>query len=321
MSRSPADAPTPIGDDDAALIDRYLEMLAVERGAAANSLSAYRSDLMQAARLLGSRGLARARAEDFREVVTRWARLSAASQARKLSAVRGFYRFATEEALVGEDPSVELVRPRTQRPLPRLPERPRIEAMLRIARDRTAAGDARSLRDHAIVELLYGSGLRVSELITLPRSAIAPGRPYAIVRGKGGKERMVPLSATAVAAAQAWMATLPKAETRLFPGRAPGTHLTRMRVFQLVREIALAAGVDPAEVSPHVWRHAFATHLLEGGADLRAVQTLLGHADIATTEIYTHVERARLVKLVHDLHPLADGNPADAVAAKDAARD
>ena len=174
----------------------------------------------------------------------------------------------------------------------------------RLARD---PSDPRDLRLAALVELLYGSGLRASELMALPRNALAPDRPYLIVAGKGGRERLVPISDRARAAVARWRDHVPAEQRWLFPSGK--RHLTRIRLYQLLRALAAEAGIPPDRVSPHVLRHAFATHLLEGGADLRAVQAMLGHADIATTEIYTHVDSRRLVALVNSRHPLVDGKP------------
>ena len=176
-----------------------------------------------------------------------------------------------------------------------------------IERRKREEGDAASLRIAALVELLYGSGLRATELVSLPRNAVSPDRPYLILRGKGDKERLVPISDRARAAVAEWAALVPKDALWLFPSGKK--HLSRVRLYQLVKALAAAAGVPPDRVSPHVLRHAFATHLLEGGADLRALQLLLGHADIATTQIYTHVDSRRLIELVNSRHPLVDAKP------------
>ncbi len=300
-----ADAPA-ILDADRALIDRFTEMLAVDRGAARNTLLAYARDLEQAAAVLRPRGgLAGASPTALRDLSSAWAGLKASSLSRKLSAVRGFYRFCEEEGLRADDPASALARPSPRRPLPRIlshDDIARLFATIEDAANAPGAGD-RAVRLLALVELLYGSGLRASELVGLPRNAFSPDRPYLIVSGKGGKERLVPVSARARSALQRWLGRVPKSSLWAFPvGRRA---MSRVRLFQLVREAAAAAGIDPARVSPHVLRHAFATHLLEGGADLRALQTMLGHADIATTEIYTHVDSARLVELVNRRHPLA----------------
>lgn len=295
-----------ITDSDRALIDRFAEMLAVDRGAARNTLIAYRRDLEQAAEVLHqSGGLATATTADLQQLIGQWQALTASSLSRKLSAIKGFYRFCEEEGLRGDDPASGLARPSLKRPLPRIlshDDIARLFAHVEAAASAEGASDA-PVRLLALLELLYGSGLRASELAGLPRRAFSPDRPYLIVRGKGDKERLVPLSDRARAALQRWLARVPADSIWAFP--VGSNAMSRIRLFQLVREAAAVAGIDPARISPHVLRHAFATHLLEGGADLRALQTLLGHADIATTEIYTHVDSRRLVELVNRRHPLA----------------
>lgn len=293
-------------DADAALIDRYLDMLAADRGAAKNTLAAYARDLTQASvALAATGGLAQADAASLAMLIGGWDSLAASTLARKMSAVTGFFRFCAEDGLRADDPSQALARPRSRRPLPRVLGHTDIGALFALL-EAEAEGDdapAAALRLLALVELLYGSGLRASELVTLPRRAYAPDRPFLIVRGKGDKERLVPLSDRSRAALARWTVHLPAGTLWLFPvGAKP---LSRVRLFQLLRAAAARAGIAPERVSPHVLRHAFATHLLEGGADLRALQTLLGHADIATTEIYTHVDSRRLVELVNARHPLA----------------
>jgi integrase/recombinase XerD len=175
--------------------------------------------------------------------------------------------------------------------------------MFEAAEDRAASGEPAAVRNLALLELLYGSGLRASELVGLPRAAIRPGQAFLMVRGKGSKERLVPISSRAEAAVKRWLEHVPSATAWLFP--SGNNHISRVRLFQIVRSMAADAGIPPDRVSPHVLRHAFATHLLSGGADLRVLQSLLGHADIATTQIYTHVDSARLVELVNARHPLA----------------
>lgn len=306
MPRHPREAEVSVADADRALIDRFAEMLAADRGAARNTLLAYRRDLEQAACALSAQGgLAAADSGALRRLVAGWSSLAASSLSRKLSALRGFYRFCEEEGLLGADPSASLARPTTRRPLPRLLDRAEMEALFATAEARATAADASDadVRLLALLELLYGSGLRASEAAGLPRAAFSSDRPYLIVRGKGDKERLAPLSDRARRALARWAERVPKGQPHMFPvGARP---MSRHRLFQLVREAAAAAGIDPARVSPHVLRHAFATHLLEGGADLRALQTMLGHADIATTEIYTHVDSRRLVDLVNARHPLS----------------
>lgn len=300
---APGDVPV-ASDSDLGLIDRFIEMLAAERGAARNTQIAYRRDLLQAAvTLRDAGGLAGASTDDLKRLAAGWQALAASSLARKLSAVKGFYRFCEEEGLRPDDPAALLARPSLQRPLPRILGHDDIAALFAHVEARAASGDATGQRLLALIELLYGSGLRASELAGLPRRAFSSGRPYLIIQGKGGKERLVPLSDRARRALSDWLATVPADSRWAFPvGDRP---MSRIRLFQLIREAAAAAGIDPARVSPHVLRHAFATHLLEGGADLRALQTMLGHADIATTEIYTHVDSRRLVDLVNRRHPLA----------------
>ncbi len=290
--------------DDAALIDRFLEMLAAERGAAANTVAAYRSDLRLASAALEG-ALAAADAAALQRLAEGWAALSRASVARKAAALRRFFGFLHEEGHRADDPSEALPRPGTARPLPKTLSVADVDRLFAVIAERLAvpAPAPRDLRLAALVELLYGSGLRASELMSLPRSAIAPDRPYLILKGKGGRERLVPISDRARAAVSAWRAVAPPGPW-LFPsGKA---HLTRIRLYQLLKGLAVAAGLPLDRLSPHVLRHAFATHLLEGGADLRALQLMLGHADIATTEIYTHVDSARLVALVNQRHPLAE---------------
>ncbi len=286
---------------DRALVDRFADSLAAESGAARNTLLAYRSDLAAAADVLGEVGPADRQA--LGGLAQAWAELSPATLARRAAALRRFYGFLAEEGFRADDPSEALPRPRTVRPLPRILEGPEVEAMFVAAQDRASSGQPLALRNLALLELLYGSGLRATELVSLPASALRRAEPFLILKGKGGKERLVPISARATSAVAAWRATMTGAGAWLFPGGK--AHISRMRLFQLVRIMAADAGIAPDRVSPHVLRHAFATHLLAGGADLRALQALLGHADIATTQIYTHVEASRLVELVNRVHPLA----------------
>jgi integrase/recombinase XerD len=291
--------------DDRALIERFLEMMAAEAGAAPNTIAAYGTDLRLASEFLRS-GLGTAGAGDLARLGDEWMALSRATVARKSAALRRFYAFLADEGLRADDPGGALPRPGAVRALPKtlsVGDVDRLFAAIeaRIARD---PPDPLDLRLAALVELLYGSGLRASELVSLPRNAIAPDRPYLILKGKGGRERLVPISDRARAAVAAWRAHVDVARAWLFPSGKG--HLTRMRLYQLLRALAGEAGIPPDRISPHVLRHAFATHLLEGGADLRALQSMLGHADIATTEIYTHVDSRRLVDLVNQRHPLND---------------
>lgn len=293
---------------DAALIDRFLEMLAAEAGAAKNTIAAYRSDLALASVALDG-GLARADNASLQRLGDGWRDLSRSTVARKAAALRRFFAFLADEGHRADDPGAALPRPGAARALPKTLGRGDVDRMFAALSGRLAKAPPapRDLRLAALVELLYGSGLRASELVSLPRNAIHPDRPFLILKGKGGRERLVPLSDRARAAVAAWRAHVAADRTWLFPsGKA---HLSRVRLYQLVKALAAEAGVPPDRVSPHVLRHAFATHLLEGGADLRALQSMLGHADIATTEIYTHVDSARLVELVNTRHPLVDLNP------------
>ncbi len=304
---------TRAGDNGA--LGRFLEMMSAERGAAANTLAAYRRDLEQASMALPS-GLLAADLAALRALMAGWHDLAASSAARKLSALRQFYAFTVDDGWREDNPAEALARPTARRPLPRILGHDAVGALFsrlgeRISVPGAAAAD---LRLALLVELLYGSGLRASELVSLPRRALAPGREFLIVRGKGDKERLVPLSARATAMAARWLEHVPPTSAWLFPSGK--SHLSRVRLFQLLRALAAEAGIDPTAISPHVLRHAFATHLLEGGADLRALQLMLGHADIATTEIYTHVDSARLVELVNRRHPLAHLPIVDAGPAK-----
>lgn len=274
----------------------FLAMLAAESGSAANTLSAYQSDLRQASESLEWK-LTVAGALELQRLSAQWEHLARSSVARKAAALRRFFGFLQDEGIREDDPSHALPKVGGGRRLPRTLDHEAIAALF-------AAIPVTNLRLRALVELLYGSGLRATELVSLDVHAIAPDRPFTILKGKGGRERMVPVSDRARGAVAAWIAVRPQGSRWLFPsGKA---HLSRVRLFQMMKALAAEAGIPPDRVSPHVLRHAFATHLLEGGADLRALQTMLGHADIATTEIYTHVETARLVELVNTKHPLVD---------------
>jgi len=294
-------------------VEAFLEMMASERAAAANTLTAYARDLADVRGFLARRGrdLASATAEDleayFGDLSDRG--LSAATAARRRSAARQLFRFVLEEGWLTEDPTRRVAAPRLGRPLPHVLTRDEAVRLIEAAAARDGAGGARLA---AMVELLYASGLRISELTALPIAPILQDPAYLIVKGKGGKERLAPLNDAARAAVRAYLpfrqTFLPKgvkSSPWLFPSRSRAGRLTPRRFAQLLDEAAVAAGLDPAKVSPHVLRHAFATHLLEGGADLRVVQTLLGHADIATTQIYTHVAEGRLREVVETKHPLA----------------
>jgi integrase/recombinase XerD len=291
--------------EDSALIERFLEMMAAEAGAAANTLAAYRTDLRLASATLEGR-LSRATRADVETLSERWQPLARSSVARKAASLRRFFGFLVDEGLAAEDPSEALPRPGSRRALPKILGQGDVDRLFAAITERLARvpGDPNDLRLAALVELLYGSGLRATELVSLPRNAIAPDRPYLILRGKGGRERLVPISDRARAAVAAWREHVAPGRPWLFPSGQG--HLSRVRLYQLIKALAAEAGIPPERVSPHVLRHAFATHLLEGGADLRAVQAMLGHADIATTEIYTHVDSRRLVELVNARHPLVD---------------
>ena len=293
---------------DRALIDRFLEMMAAEAGAAANTLAAYRSDLMLASQALEG-GLVDADAAALATVSGGWSALSRATVGRKSASLRRFFAFLAEEGHRADDPGKSLPRPGPARALPKVLSHADIDRLFAAIAERAARDplDPNDLRLSALFELLYGSGLRATELVSLPRNAVHPDRPFLILRGKGGRERMVPISDRARAAVALWRTHVAADRLWLFPSGKG--HLSRIRLYQIVKALAAEAGIPPDRVSPHVLRHAFATHLLAGGADLRALQSMLGHADIATTEIYTHVDSSRLVELVNTRHPLADMPP------------
>ena len=283
-------------------------MMSAERGAGANTLAAYRRDLLDFA---GHAEPAKAGRDAVRGFLTGLSQsgLAASTQARKLSALRQFYGFLYGEGIRSDDPTQTIAAPQARRPLPKILSGNDLETMLA-----TAAEDQspQGLRLTLIVEMLYGGGLRVSELAGLSLAAVKPRESFIRITGKGNKERLSPISPVARAALDAYLAVrsefVPKSDKNnryLFASRGEEGFLTRRRFHQLLKALALKAGVDPAKVSPHVLRHAFATHLVEGGADLRSVQTLLGHADIATTQIYTHVARDHLTKVMRGAHPLA----------------
>jgi integrase/recombinase XerD len=276
-------------------------MMAAEAGSSRHTLNAYLNDLERAAESVGTLG--GASADDLSRLGAAWADLAPSTVARRSAALRRFYGFLVDDGLRKDDPSATLPRPRLERPLPRILDATEVERMFEAAEDRAASGEVAAVRNLALLELLYGSGLRATELVSLPRSAVRSGQPYLMVRGKGSKERLVPISSRAEHAVAKWLELAPGGTLWLFPSGK--SHLSRVRLFQIVRAMAADAGIVPERVSPHVLRHAFATHLLSGGADLRVLQSLLGHADIATTQIYTHVDSARLVELVNSRHPLA----------------
>lgn len=294
-------------------LDTFLEMMTAERGASKNTRDAYRRDVAQYLGHLAARGgdcltAVPADARGFVESLA-VAGFAARTQARKLSAIRQFHRFLMLEGLREDDPTSTIDGPRLGHPLPRVLSFDEVDALLEAAR---AVEGWRGARLVALLEVLYATGLRVSELVGLRRSQLSRDGRIVTVTGKGGKERLVPVGEPARRALDVWLA-LRKAMLEekdassrwLFPSRAPARPLTRDRFAKLLRELAAAAGIDPTRVSPHVLRHAFATHLLANGADLRSVQQMLGHADISTTQIYTHVLDERLKSLVRDVHPLA----------------
>jgi integrase/recombinase XerD len=304
---------------DHGLMTLYLDMLAAERGAGINTLDAYQRDLDDFSAHLADNGrsISNARTGDLRAYLGALARrrMSTATVARRLSAIRQLYRFLYAEGHRSDDPAAVLEGPKRERALPKtlaLAEVDRLlDAAARIDPDATPAARLRAARLSCLLEMLYATGLRVSELVALPVSAARKDADVITVRGKGNKERLVPLNGAAKRAMTGYLALLAAAERNgkskwLFPSFGGSGHLTRQHFARDLKALAGAAGLRPAQVSPHVLRHAFASHLLHNGADLRVVQTLLGHADISTTQIYTHVLEERLKSLVRDLHPLAD---------------
>ena len=311
---------------DARLINLFLDMLAAEQGAGKNTLDAYRRDLTDFSDFLGHRG------EDFAGAETQALRdyladldtrgFKSTSVARRLSAMRHLFRFLLNERIRGDDPAAILSGPKRGRGLPKVLSISDVDRLLTHAKKLTEAPEAsapqrqRALRLYCLLEVLYATGLRVSELVSLPRAAARRDARMIVVRGKGNKERLVPLNEPSRQAMAAHLAATeaPEPEKKkkaagskwLFPSFGESGHLTRQHFARDLKELAAAAGLAPRLVSPHVLRHAFASHLLHNGADLRIVQTLLGHTDISTTQIYTHVVEERLKSLVRDLHPLAE---------------
>jgi len=315
--------PLPGTAKDRALIESFLDMMSAERGASPNTLAAYRRDLLDFTADVARKGgdLKRATREHIRAHLARLsaAALKESSQARKLSALRRFFAFLYSDGIRKDDPCGAVAAPKLQRPLPKILSQDDALKLIDAARARLdrARAEERDVPEAArllcLVEMLYASGLRISELVCLPLASVRGGPRALVVKGKGGKERLAPMGAEARAALDEYLrertAFLPAGKSDahrfLFPSRGREGHLTRRRAHQLLKDLAAAAGIDPGKLSPHVLRHAFATHLVEGGADLRSVQTLLGHADIATTQIYTHVASDRLRKTVESAHPLA----------------
>jgi integrase/recombinase XerD len=306
-------------------LESFLEMQAAERGAAVNTVAAYRSDLTHFLVYLEDRGKGPGSA-DGRDIAAYQRHLADAgmapsTRARRLSSVRQLFKFLAAEGAIGDDPAHRSAGPRRSRTLPKTLSVAEVDRLIEVAghRAQTARGRdrLRALRLNALIEVLYATGLRVSELVSLPRSVLDGDGKVLIVKGKGGRERMVPLTSAARTALANYLnagrddpGMTPMVRTRwLFASRSSEGHLTRQRLAQELKELAEAAGLDPRRVSPHVLRHAFASHLLDRGADLRSVQQLLGHADISTTQIYTHVLEERLKKLVFEHHPLAPARP------------
>lgn len=296
------------------IIEHFLEMMRAERGAAVNTVAAYQRDLGDYGRFLQARNITLERAEpgsirDYMQHLSAKG-LAAGTAARRLSAIRQLHRFMAAEGMREDDPSAVIDSPSRGRPLPKTLGEDEVEALFDAARRRQGTG---GIRLRALLEIIYATGLRVSELVGLPLSAVTGEGGFLLVTGKGGKERLVPLSEPARRAIEEWLprralAVADKGSRWLFPSRGAAGHLTRQRFAQQLKELALEANLDSRKVSPHVLRHAFASHLLAHGADLRSVQMLLGHADISTTEIYTHVLEERLQRLVGERHPLAGGS-------------
>jgi len=301
MSSSPVSEPH---------VATFLEMLAVERGAAGNTLDSYRRDLQHFTEFLG-RPISGAKTEEIRDYLADLdgRGMAQSTVARRLSALRQFYRYLFGENVRTDDPTRQIESPKRRRRLPKVLSVEEVERLLSAARTYEGAEGVRLV---ALMEMLYATGLRVTELLSLPHPVLRPSADFIVVRGKGGRERVVPLSEPAIAALRNYEEVRTRFMRRaadgkwLFPSRSRGGHLTRQRFSQLVKELAVAADIDADKVSPHTLRHAFASHMLANGADLRAVQKMLGHADISTTQIYTHVLQDRLRDFVEDHHPLAD---------------
>lgn len=301
-------------------ISSFLEAQAAELGAATNTQLAYGRDLKDFDSYLAAqaRDFANASREDVENYMVHCDAqgLAKSTRARRLSAIKQLYRFTFEEGLREDNPAIQIAGPGQDKRLPKILSEDEVDRLLNAAR---ASGRSRKdqLRNTCLMELLYATGMRVSELVSLPVAATRGDPRLLLITGKGGKERMVPLSPPARTALAEWLVERDAQDTRdralrkpasrfLFPSRGASGYLTRHRFYLLIKEFAVAGGVDPSKVTPHTLRHAFATHLLANGADLRAIQTMLGHADVATTEIYTHVLEERLSELVLEHHPLAD---------------
>ena len=300
-------------------IETFLEVIYTERAASENTLKGYATDLQEFSAFLSTRktSFETAQRDDVEAYLISLEDrgLAEATRARRLSAAKQLFRFAFEEGWRSDDPSIQIRGPKKKRHLPKTLTEEEVDRLLEAA-TRTGRSQSDVLRNTCLMQILYATGLRVSELVSLPVAAVRGNPDMILVRGKGDKERLVPLSPGAKMAIAAWLADRDAAEDRarekgaqpsrfLFPSSGKSGHLTRVRFYTLIKDIAVAAGVSPATVTPHTLRHAFATHLLAGGADLRVIQMLLGHADVATTEIYTHVLDENLKSLVLDHHPLA----------------
>ncbi|MBS0269213.1 MAG: site-specific tyrosine recombinase XerD [Proteobacteria bacterium] len=305
---------TPVAERDGHLAD-FLAMLTAERGASANTIDAYTADLENFAGFLSDRGIAApdAKPADVQAYLGFLASEGQAptSRARRLSAIKQYFRFLLAEDLIALDPTAGLQGPKKQRALPKVLSIAEVDRLLAVSQGLCEGQEGRALfralRFHCLLEVLYATGMRVSELVGLPRSVLRGDKRVLTIKGKGGRERLVPLNATARAALDAFLDVSGRFDNSewLFPSKSALGHVTRQGFAQDLKSIAEAAGIAPERVSPHVLRHAFASHLLDRGADLRAVQQLLGHADISTTEIYTHVLQERLKALVNAHHPLA----------------
>lgn len=315
-------APASRAPANSGLVEAFFDMMSAERGASRNTLEAYRRDLLAFDEFLKGRNLRNATRDDIKRYLASLTASGAAgsSQARRLSSLRQFYAFLYLEGHRKDDPTTAVDAPRRGRTLPKVLSEGNVNRLIREAstpRKKKAKAEDEApekIRLRCILEILYASGLRISELVTLPLAAVRRRNSFLLVRGKGGKERLAPLNPSATKAIADYLTVrgefLPKGDQRkaerfLFCSRGAEGHLTRRRCNQLLKELAVDAGIDPDKLSPHVLRHAFATHLVEGGADLRSVQSMLGHADISTTQIYTHVANERLKAVVESAHPLS----------------
>lgn len=296
-------------------IDAFLEMMQAERGASQNTIAAYQRDLEGWQQALGKTELVSAKTPQLEKVLAKWAKIGLApsTAARKLSAAKSFYKFLQLDDLRKDNPAQNLRGPKQGRPLPKILS---VEDVDRLFEAASANDSVKGIRQLCLLEILYAGGLRVSELVSLTVRAVQRRDGCLMIKGKGGKERLVPLTSPALTAIKTWLGlreqTLPtgveareRAQGFLFPSASKSGHMTRERFAQILKDLAIKAGLEPSKISPHVLRHAFATHLLANGADLRSVQTLLGHSNISTTQIYTHVLDERLKALVFDMHPLS----------------